>query len=382
MTVESLALPGIDGVNPLGFLAALGTLMTVRQAGETQARLRWQRARTWIPVLDGISTSDPGKLSAAVAGALRGRVVSDDDEKKRAATQREFDAAKKAAEDKRKEIRNRGLSKKDCETAIEAEVGPLEQVRDEKRQQWLDALKKAVPRPELAIGKKIDCTHEEYRAHAVDFLEDAGHADRETLDLLAAFGSDACRSKSKVKPDEIEPTPFCFIKGSGQQFFLDTVLKLMEQADPERVRQVLFEPWAYRDEKLSMRWDPAEDRRYALMDRDPTASDNKSRTVWMANLLAYRALPLFPCAPGRRGLATTAWALTGEGDLAFTWPIWEFSAPPDTIRSLLQLGILAKPERDRSSLRARGIAATFRSRRIKVGSGSNYKWNFTLARGM
>jgi hypothetical protein len=379
MSAESLELPGIDGANPLGFLAALGTLVTVRQAGETQARLRWKRARTWVPVLDGISTSDPDKLSDTVAGALRGRAVSDDDEKKRAATQREFDAAKKAVEDKKKEIRNRGLSKKDRETAIEQEVRLLEQVRGKKRQQWLDALKKAVPRPELAIGKRIDCTYEEYREHADHFLVGAGHSDRETLDFLAAFGSDACREE---RSDAIVPTPFCFIRGSGQQFFLDTVRQLMEQVTRAAVRQTLLEPWAYRDEKLSMRWDPAEDRRYALMDRDPTASDNKSRTVWMANLLAYRALPLFPCAPGRRGLSTTAWALIDEEDLGFMWPIWEFTAPPDTIRSLLELSELAEPEHYRSPLRARGIAAIFRSRRIKVGAGSNYKWNFSPARGM
>jgi hypothetical protein len=382
MSAESLELLGIDGANPLGFLAALGTLMTVRQAGEKQARLRWKRARTWVPVLDGISTSDPNKLSVTVAGALRGRPVSDDDEKKRAVTQREFDAAKKAVEDKKREIRNRDLSKKDRDTAIQQEERPLEKVRDEKRQPWLDARKKAVPRPELAIGKRIDCTYEEYREHAGDFLEGAGHADRETLDLLAAFGSDACRSKSKTKSDEIEPTPFCFTTGSGHQFFLDTVRELMEQVKPERVLQVLFEPWAYRDEKFSMRWDPTEDRRYALMDRDPTASDNKSRTVWMANLLAYRALSLFPCAPGRRGLATTAWALNDEEDLSFTWPIWEFNAPPDTIRSLLQLSELSEPERYSSPLRARGIAAIFRSRRVKVGAGSNYKLNFSPARGV
>jgi hypothetical protein len=147
------------------------------------------------------------------------------------------------------------------------------------------------------------------------------------------------------------------------------------------VRQTLLQPWTYRDEKFSMRWDPAEDRRYALMDRDPTSSDNKSRTVWMANLLAYRALPLFACAPGRRGLATTAWAFTSQGDLAFTWPIWEFTAEPDTIRSLLQLSELVEPEAAKSRTRARGIAAIFRSRRIKVGAGSNYKLNFTPARG-
>jgi hypothetical protein len=55
-------------------------------------------------VLDDISTCDQSKLIDAVAGALRGRVVSDDDEKKRVDTQREFDAAEKAVEDKKMEI--------------------------------------------------------------------------------------------------------------------------------------------------------------------------------------------------------------------------------------------------------------------------------------
>lgn len=379
MTAESVELAGLDGANPLGFLAALGTLVAIRQAGEKEARLRWTRARTWVPLIDGISTSDVGGLSETLAAALRGRVVSVDDEKNRALAQREFDDAKKAAEDKRKEIRKRGLSRAERDDAIEREVRPLERIRKEKRQRWLDVLKKAVPRRELSVGKRIDCEYKEYRDHAADFLAGAGHADRETLDLLAAFGSDACREE---RSDAIAPTPFCFIKGSGQQFFLDTARQLMEHATPRTVRQALFEPWAYRDEKLSMRWDPIEDRRYALMDRDPTAPGNETTTVWMANLLGYRALVLFPCAPGRRELIATAWATLNEGDPAFTWPIWEFSAPPDTIRSLLQLRELAEPQVDGPTLRARGVAAVFRSRRIRVGAGSNYKLNFSPARAV
>jgi hypothetical protein len=379
MTAESLELPGIDGANPLGFLAALGTLVTVRQAGEKQARLRWKRARTWIPMLDGISTSDPDKLSETVARALRGRAVSDRKAKKRADAEARFAIVKRWVDHTRKEISSRGLSRQSREAALAAEVLPMERFRDRLRRRWLRALKNAVPRPELAIGKRIDCTYEEYREHAGDFLVGAGHSDRETLDLLAAFGSDACREE---RSDAIVPTPFCFIRGSGQQFFLDTVRQLMEQVTPERVRQTLFEPWAYRDQTLSMRWDPIEDRRYALMDRDPTASDNKSRTVWMANLLAYRGLTLFPCAPGRRGLATTAWALLDDAEPAFTWPMWEFSASPDAIRSLLQLRELTEPRLDQASLLERGVPAVFRARRIKVGRGSNYKLNFSPARAV
>src|SRR5262249_7402142 len=173
--------------------------------------------------------------------------------------------------------------------------------------------------------------------------------------------------------------PFCFITGSGHQYFLDTVRQLMKEAAAERVRKVLFEPWTYTDEKLSLRWDPMEDRRYSLMDRDPTATDNKSRTVWMANLLAYRALSLFPSAPGRRGLETTGWSGSGE---FFTWPIWEHPADPDTIRSHMLLPDLSTEIQDRSALRARGVAAILRSRRIKVGSGANFKINFGPARGV
>ena len=72
-----------------------------------------------------------------------------------------------------------------------------------------------------------------------------------------------------------------------------------------------------------MRWDPAEDRRYALLDRDPTATGNKPRTVWIANLLAYHALAWFPSAPTARGLLTTGWDRSGE---AFTWPLWQVPA--------------------------------------------------------
>jgi len=125
---------------------------------------------------------------------------------------------------------------------------------------------------------------------------------------------------------------------------------------------------------------PMEDRRYALMDRDPTASDNKSRTMWMANLLAYRALSLLPCAPTRRGLGATGWSAAAD-DPVFTWPIWDAGADPDTIRSLLQDRALAGDTPDTGQLRARGVVAMLRSRRIRVPpTGSNFKLNFSPAR--
>ena len=250
-------------------------------------------------------------------------------------------------------------------------VSLLQEVR-RKRDLWLEALRGAVPRPELALGQRIDCTDDEYRTSARSLIQEG----REALDFLAAFASDAC---IEGKERRVIATPFCFVTGSGHQYFLDTVRQLMCKVAIDRVRSVLFEPWTYADEKLSLRWDPMEDRRYALMDRNPTASDNKSRTVWMANLLAYRALEILPSAPGTLGLETTGWS--GHKGL-FTWPLWKHPADPDTIRSQMLLSDLGEEMPDRSILRARGIMTIFRSRRIKVGSGANFKINFDPARGV
>lgn len=367
-----IVLTAIDGANPLGFLAALG-MLAVLQKGAPQARLGWRREATWRPILTCVDFDYEDALCERIAAALRGHRVADDADAKREGAERTFSAAKKAVADKLKEIKKRGLRGAERKAAIETEVAPLEQNMQQRRSEWLDALKDAVPSRELALGQRIDCTDEEYRDHSVGFLDDARIDAREPLDLLAAFASDACVDKS----DRVAATPFCFITGSGHQYFLDTVRQLIGVVSAKRVRAALFEPWTYSDEKLSMRWDPVEDRRYALMDRDPTASDNKSRTVWMANLLAYRALALFPSAPGRRGLETTGWSAPGA---FFSWPIWEYPAALDTIRSLMQLPDLGAEHPDRCALRARGVAGVFRAQRIKVGSGANYKINFSPAR--
>jgi hypothetical protein len=117
------------------------------------------------------------------------------------------------------------------------------------------------------------------------------------------------------------------------------------------------------------------------MDRDPTTADNKPRTVWMANLLAYRSLLLFPSAPTMHGLGTTAWRQT-RSDIEFTWPIWDKPLRVEPIQSLLQMKDLQENEIDHQRLRAMGIVSIFRSRRIQVGNPPLHKINFTPARGI
>ncbi len=376
MSDRPFELPALDGTNPLGFLAALGTLVTLVQRGVTGARLRWRQGRTWVPVLEGTGAADERALAEAVAEGLRGQPVAADAEQARETAQRGMERARTAIKRKREEIRRRRLGRSQRAEAEGRELRPLEQEYEARRREWLEALRRAVPRPELAIGVRIECTPEEYREHAAGFLADAGHAGREALDMLAAFGSDACRGRND---DTIDPTPFCFVSGAGHQEFLDIVRQLINKVSAERVYQSLFEPWAYRDERLSLRWDPLEDRRYALLDRDP--SDEGARTVWMANLLAYRALALCPSAPTGRGLAATGWREEDEERRRqrwFTWPLWDSPVGADVVRSLLGARELGDPRPDCDVLSARGIVAVYRARRIEEG----YYRNFSPARAV
>lgn len=372
MTPRPFELTGLDGANPLGFLAALGTLVSLHEAGAGQPKLGWRSGSRWVPVVEGIDAQDEQDFSRRVAESLKGATVAPEADTKRARAQRDMEAVRKAIKEKENEIKRRGLRGAERSKVIESELRPLEQEYERKRWEWLAALREAVPRPELALGRRIDCTAEEYRDCAAELVAHATPTTRGPLDLVASFGSDAC---CQLRSDAIEPTPFCFITGSGHQFFLDTVRELLNHITPDRVSRALFQPWDYQDEKYSMRWDPIEDRRYALLDKDP--SDTGVRTVWMANLLAYRALALFSTAPTNRRLDAAGW---DSDHRHFTWPIWEHPLSADTVRSLVQLHELVKERPDKVLLAARGIVAVYRSWRLRVGDSMNRKLNFSPAR--
>jgi hypothetical protein len=359
--------------NPLGFLAAVGTLVVLAQGGNAEARLWWKVTTTWTPVLAGVPTAGEEQLSRLVANALTGSVVSTDDERRCANAKRTMLAARRALATKTKELRRGRRGRHEPHGLRERTLRPFENNYRDARQHWLQTLRRAVSYPELALGTRIDCTPDEYRDRVTGMLRGATCGSRGALDLLAAFGSDGCRRKDGV----IEPTPFCFITGSGHQDFLNTVQELIGKVTPARVREVLFRPWAYRDVGLSMRWDPVEDKRYALLDADP--GDAGARTVWMANLLAYRALALFPAVPTGGGLGTTGWN-RASGSRAFSWPLWQYPASLDSTRSLLQLTELTREHPDARHLRARGVAAVYRSQRIEIGARGKQKVNFTPAR--
>ena len=375
--VHTLDLPALDGANPLGFLAALGTLTVLAETDPT-LKLGWHARARWVPFLVSSKPLEEKEILQRLVIRLRGQEVDEEKEASRKIAQERYDEAKKALKDSIDRFKKLGLRGKERDEAREREIGPHDKALRSTRTALLGALKEAVPSPELALGQRPDCTIEEFRETARTMLGESRSSTRTAVDLLASFGAEV----SNDAEQRIAPTLFCFITGSGHQWFLDTARELMSRTTESKLREALFHPWGYADEKLTMRWDPLDDRRYALMDKDPTASDNKSTTVWMANLLAYVALANFPCAATSHGPETSGWLRTKDA-IVFTWPVWSSSLTHSAIRSLLSHQALAacddaaSTKQSRVELLAHGVAAIFSARRIQVGNPPLHKINFS-----
>jgi hypothetical protein len=181
-------------------------------------------------------------------------------------------------------------------------------------------------------------------------------SDRSWADFVAGLASEAVASAKKEAY-----TALCVITGDGHQHFLGFMRELCGQVTPEHLRATLFATWQYREEGRSFRWDPGEDRRYALRASDPSKGPDKSiPSMWGANRLAFEALACLPCYPRGRRLQTTGF----QEERVFHWPLWD---PPVTLTTLR--AVLAHPavlDRDAATLAAMGVFAIAASGKTQV----------------
>ena len=200
------------------------------------------------------------------------------------------------------------------------------------------------------------------------FAENAAQndADHIAAEFAAAFACDALTTDE----GDVQDTGFRTMSGAGHQHFLAFMNQLARVTTEENLHSALFAPWRYDEQKLSMRWDPADDRRYALRWSDP--SGDVIRTVRGANRLAIEALPLFPVAPVGRKVETTGFGSPYGRGTNWTWRIWETPVPLNVCRSLLALSGLQEEIPDRATLRARGIVEIYRCERITIGKFRNF----------
>ena len=363
-----MVLRGLDGSNPLGFLAAIGLLAVVSATESIEVRMGWTEEEAWHPFLLVKPDAWADRLPEILLKELKANMPTSKEAPDEARLRDEFLEATR-----RLKAVPWGTKKRETAPEERELLASLQAEVESKRTAWLSIRKNLVSSPELALGDTVAVPAEEFRLHAFELASFAALRNRSSIDMISNFGCDACKEE---KSGIIETTPFCFITGSGHQYFLKTANDLLNKIDEERIRKCLYEPWAYEDEQLSMRWDPSEDRRYALMWNNPSVE--KGKTVWAANILAYRGLQLLPSVIEEGHLATTGFTKI-EGKQFFTWPIWRPALALDTVRSVLSIKELRDRSPDREKLGKMEIAEIFRSERIKVGLRSQYKTNFSQA---
>ena len=320
--MNALALPGLKGTEPIGFLAAVGLLrvLAVRRSFGNVA-LGWADDSDWPAVLHTEEACDAGRLVAELLEHMRGRYSF----------------------------------------PVFAGVTPSgKPLIDEA---WDDV---KVPRDRFA-------------AMLLAVRNVARPGEREAADFYSALGSElvALGSKDVVKPSALHMT-------SGNQAFLETVRELARSLDPDApphpkaavppadaFREAVFARgveeetgWRAADEFSSMGFDPAREAVYALAATAPTSTGPRSTraAVW----LAIEAMPLFPVVPIKARLRTRGF--DGRAT-AFRWPIWNHSLTADAARTVLGLGEVMDREVATEELARLAIRAVMAAERVTIGQG-------------
>ncbi len=195
------------------------------------------------------------------------------------------------------------------------------------------------------------------------------------LDELAGLGC--------VLAGETHESTLCAANGAGHQSLILSmrdVLKLLRR-HRHLLQTALTRPWALDFEpsdkdrrelqlgnrKPTLRFDPGDERLYALRFENPTSNDASYRTELGAQALAAAAFGGLPLVPRQWHPVTIGSEAKGNRTY-FYWGLWKVPASYHTIRSSIAVGL-----RDPAYTRARGFFAAFRAARV---TGSKGKLSF------
>ncbi len=300
-TNESI-LTGLDGSNPLAFLAALGAfrILSKTKSGNGELRMSWRNdGSAWRPVI---------WLGSSVS-------------------------------------------------------------RDELAARIFNHLATMADHPVLTFSKNLRLPQKHHR-HLADLAAANWISGEDVISqqFLSAFGCDGILDENGLVAD----TALRTMGGGGHQDFIKFMNDLAKSTSAEQIFEALFGPWKYADPTPSLRFDPIDDRRYALRWKNP--SQDAIQTVRGANRLAIEGIPLIYVAPVRMKLETCGFIGHRSNNTYWSWPIWGTPINLEVCRSLLAQRELISIDSDTTSLALsqRGVSAVFRAQRITVGKFRNF----------
>ncbi|HSW31651.1 MAG TPA: hypothetical protein VLH75_19345 [Longimicrobiales bacterium] len=319
-TTNSVRLPGLDGSNPLGFLAALGVLRILDHVARARRRplprMRWIEVGHWQPEIE--SGADSG-LDDVISAILEDKATWVDDP----ALMLAYDSTGTELVDPR--------------------GGSQGIVRDLK------------PRPavmRLFLGRLV------VSAEVPDLDFAYRLAVRRSLDTAGFYGSEV------VQDNNGNTKPFALHFSAGQQTFLKAVAQLQSGVGEADLVEALSGPWRGTSKLPSMSWDATVARIYALRASDPSSEKRGSNPG--ADWLAFVGLGFLSAVPHGGALLTTGVRGGWKGG-SFTWPVWTSPLTGRVVRSLLALQVLQGVSARERALR--GIGAVFSSRITRSDQG-------------
>jgi len=295
---------GLEGWNPLAFLAAVGTLRLLTESRpEWHPRMAWtMHAGAWRPLLYIDQAASPFRVVKALAKALQ----------------------------------------------------------DAPTRKCIEAV-----RQKLSVGSIYQVPSDTWRKVCWDAAHGASLSEAEHLAWLAALASEPATDQEETQATLLQ---FMTGQGHQHFLdFMINIIDHTAPQHLEKClfrRWTYEDPIS----GLTLRWDPANWADHALRDRDPSGDPSRqnSGNVLGANRLAIEALPLLPTGPVQGGAATRAFHIPGRGHPAFRWPIWKAPISLSTLASLLGCPWLTAEEPDRETLRRVGVVEVFQAARIPV----------------
>jgi CRISPR-associated endonuclease/helicase Cas3 len=304
-----LPLPGLDGANPLAFLATLGTLVLCERLSRSVDRPAW---------LNG-----PVALSWGAEGSIQTPVLH-------------LHAAPPSEDDFAAGLATRLARSPEAHPAAWAVSVLREMMRD----------------------KEIDLSHElRERCRC----RKAG--EREYLDWVTAL---VCETAPEAT-SQLQTVRRDYMVGN-----LVSVMARAEAGHLARCLFRPWD-YADALDNQSLHWEPSEDRRHAYQWHQPNGDPTRKRQGGMlgANRLALEAWPLFPAFPASDRVQTRGFSGVRANDTTWTWPLWAAPLTTDAIGSLLGLQPLQEDVPDAAELAGYGVRAVFRSQRILIGKTPN-----------
>jgi hypothetical protein len=318
MSSPTITLTGLDGANPLAFLAALGVLRVLHHRARQHCRplpkLSWTNEGCWRPVIHGSPSID----------AIIGEILEDKDTW-------QTDPAFLLAYD---ETGENLVDPRKAKEKITRDLKP----KPSAMRAFLE---------NLAGGAVFEQTSTELLLL------------RRALDTAAAYGSEIVQDRTKGCT---KPTAFHFT--AGQQQFMKAVSELQARVTASDLQEALAGPWRRESTLPNMSWDATNSRFYALRAKNP-ATDKKT-TIAGADWLAFIGLGTMPSFPRGTGLVTTG-IKGGWKDSTFTWAVWENPVAWRVASSIVRISDLARLAP--GARRVRSIGTVFSARIFRLDPG-------------